>query len=150
MRICSEVLGGRIHSETRIEEKVTMIRSEVLGGMIRSEVLGGMIRSEVLGGMILNGVSIEEEMTRIHNEPQIEEEMTRIHNEPQIEEEMVRIHNEPRIEMIQTQWLFILANQNYQEEMSRKLQYHVCVVIIITRLLHCMTMKGIRSITRCL
>ena len=137
MRICSEVLGGRIHSETRIEEKVTMIRSEVLGGMIRSEVLGGMIRSEVLGGMILNGVPIEEEMTRIHNEPQIEEEM-------------VRIHNEPRIEMIQTQWLFILANQNYQEEMSRKLQYHVCVVIIITRLLHCMTMKGIRSITRCL
>ena len=128
MRICSEVLGGRIHSETRIEEKVTMIRSEVLGGMIRSEVLGGMI---------LNGVPIEEEMTRIHNEPQIEEEM-------------VRIHNEPRIEMIQTQWLFILANQNYQEEMSRKLQYHVCVVIIITRLLHCMTMKGIRSITRCL
>ena len=115
MRICSEVLGGRIHSETRIEEKVTMIRSEVLGGMIRSEVLGG-----------------------------------RIHNETQIEEEMVRIHNEPRIEMIQTQWLFILANQNYQEEMSRKLQYHDCVVIIITRLLHCMTMKGIRSITRCL
>ena len=150
MRICSEVLGGRIHSETRIEEKVTMIRSEVLGGRIRSEVLGGrihsgaqieeemtMIRSEVLGGRILNGVPIEEEMTRIHNEPQIEEEM-------------VRIHNEPRIEMIQTQWLFILANQNYQEEMSRKLQYHVCVVIIITRLLHCMTMKGIRSITRCL
>ena len=137
MRICSEVLGGRIHSETRIEEKVTMIRSEVLGGMIRSEVLGGMIRSEVLGGRILNGAPIEEEMTRIHNEPQIEEEM-------------VRIHNEPRIEMIQTQWLFILANQNYQEEMSRKLQYHDCVVIIITRLLHCMTMKGIRSITRCL
>ena len=137
MRICSEVLGGRIHSETRIEEKVTMIRSEVLGGMIRSEVLGGRIRSEVLGGRILSGAPIEEEMTRIHNEPQIEEEM-------------VRIHNEPRIEMIQTQWLFILANQNYQEEMSRKLQYHDCVVIIITRLLHCMTMKGIRSITRCL
>ena len=128
MRICSEVLGGRIHSETRIEEKVTMIRSEVLGGRICSEVLGGRI---------LNGAPIEEEMTRIHNEPQIEEEM-------------VRIHNEPRIEMIQTQWLFILANQNYQEEMSRKLQYHVCVVIIITRLLHCMTMKGIRGITRCL
>ena len=137
MRICSEVLGGRIHSETRIEEKVTMIRSEVLGGRIRSEILGGMIHSEVLGGRILNGAPIEEEMTRIHNETQIEEEM-------------VRIHNEPRIEMIQTQWLFILANQNYQEEMSRKLQYHDCVVIIITRLLHCMTMKGIRSITRCL
>lgn len=124
MRICSEVLGGMIRSEARIEEKMTMIRSEVLGGRIRSEILGGMIHSEVLGG--------------------------RIHNETQIEEEMVRIHNEPRIEMIQTQWLFILANQNYQEEMSRKLQYHDCVVIIITRLLHCMTMKGIRSITRCL
>ena len=146
MRICSEVLGGRIHSETRIEEKVTMIRSEVLGGMIRSEVLGGMIRSEVLGGRIRSEVL----GGRILNGVPIEEEMTRIHNEPQIEEEMVRIHNEPRIEMIQTQWLFILANQNYQEEMSRKLQYHVCVVIIITRLLHCMTMKGIRSITRCL
>lgn len=106
MRIRSGVLGEMIRSETRIAEKVTMIRSEALG--------------------------------------------ERNHNGAQIEEEMMKIHNEPRIEMMQTQWLFILANQNYREEMSLKLQYHVCVVILITRLLHCMTMKEIRSITRCL
>lgn len=128
MRICSEVLGGTIHSETRIEEKVTMIRSEVPGEMIRSETRG----------------------ERNLNGAQIGEEMMKIHSEPRIEEETMKIRSEPRIEMMQTQWLFILANQNYREEMSLKLQYHVCVVIVITRLLRCMTMKGIRSITRCL
>ena len=117
-----------MRNETRIEEKVTRIRSEVLGERIHSEVLG----------------------ERIHNGAQIEEEMMRIHSEPRIEEETTRIHSEPRIEMMQTQWLFILANQNYREEMSLKLQYHVCVMILIARLLHCMTMKGIRSTTRCL